>query len=177
MPRKFFTFCQSSECGPRTSVTSPGVANIGSHCLKNLFYWQIYTAHLMDFLSSNIVSDNIVSDYPVLRSEMFAKLSLSLFSTDIETCPLLFFTFANLCLPVISFQGQTTDAFVESFKSPPGKGKNHCYVCFAQVPNIFNLLSHKISQKHLHSEARRASRKWEAKWTVDRREKEGKCKI
>ena len=77
----------------------------------------------MDFLSSDIVSDNIVSDYPVLRSEMFAKLSQSLFSTDIETCLLLFFTFANLCLPVISFQGQTTDAFVESFKSPPGKGK------------------------------------------------------
>ena len=75
MPRKFFTFCQSSECGPRTSVTSQGVANIGSHCLKNLFYWQIYTAHLMDFLSSNIVSDNIVSDYPVLRGEIFAKLS------------------------------------------------------------------------------------------------------
>ena len=51
----------------------------------------------MDFLSSDIVSDNIVSDYPVLRkSEMFAKLSLSLFSTDIETCPLLFFTFSKL---------------------------------------------------------------------------------
>ena len=43
----------------------------------------------MDFLSSNVVSDNIVSDYPVLRDEIFAKLS-RLFSTDIETCPLLF---------------------------------------------------------------------------------------
>ena len=40
----------------------------------------------MDFLSSDIVSDNIVSDYTVLRIEMFAKLSQSLFSTDIETC-------------------------------------------------------------------------------------------
>ena len=95
----------------------------------------------MDFLSSNIVSDNIVSDYPVLRSEMFAKLSQSLFSTDIETCPLLFFTFANLCLPVISFQGQTTDAFVESFKSPPGKGKKPAmFVLFKfQTYSIFCL--------------------------------------
>ena len=31
--------------------------------------------------------------------------------------------FWNLCLPVISFQGQTTDAFVESFKSPLAKAK------------------------------------------------------
>ena len=45
----------------------------------------------MDFLSSDIVSD-----YTVLRSEIFAKLSQSLFSTAIETCPCYFSLFSKL---------------------------------------------------------------------------------
>ena len=153
-------------------MTSRGVANIGSHCLKNL-YWQIYTAHLMDFLSSDIVSDNIVSDYTVLRIEMFAKLSQSLFSTDIETCyfSLLQKWPRSFYLKLVSscyFFPRTDDGRIcWKFQIPPWQRQNHCYVCFVQVPNIFNLLSHKISHKNLLSEARRASRKWEAKWIVD----------
>ena len=135
----------------------------------------------MDFLSSNIVSDNIVSDYPVLRGEIFAKLSCQqtlklarCYLSLLQTGPRSYF------LKLVSscyFFPRTDDGRIcWKFQISPWQRQNHCYVCFAQVPNIFNLLSYKISQKHLHSEARRASRKWEAKWTVDRRGKRESAK-
>ena len=147
--RRMSLFARSSECGPGTSVTCPGVANIGSHCLKNLFYWQIYTAHLMDFLSSNIVSDNIVSDYPVLRGGIFAKLSFQptlklarCYLSLLQTGPRSYF------LKLVSscyFFPRTDDGRIcWKFQISPWQRQNHCYVCFAQVPNIFNLLSYKI---------------------------------
>ena len=47
------------------------------------------------------------------------------------------------------FQGQT-DAFVETFKFPLGKGKKHCDVCLLNS-SIFNLLSLNFSQNDLNS--------------------------
>ena len=83
----------------------------------------------MDFLSSDIVSDNIVSDYTVLRIEMFAKLSQSLFSTDIETCyfSLLQKWPRSFYLKLVSscyFFPRTDDGRIcWKFQIPPGKGK------------------------------------------------------
>ena len=133
-----------------------------------------YTALLMDFLSSIIVSNNIVSDYPVLRSQIFAKLSQSLFLTDIETrCYFSLLqtgprsSFLKLVSSCYFFPRTDDGRICWKFQISPWQRQNHCYVCFVQASNIFNLLSHKISQKKIHSEARRASRKWEAKWIVD----------
>ena len=67
----------------------------------------------------------------------------------------------KLPLSCYFFQGQT-DAFVETFKFPLGKGKKHCDVCLLNS-SIFNLPPLNISQHNLNSETLTLAGWWKEK--------------
>ena len=115
----------------------------------------------MDFLSFDIVvSDNIVSDYPVLRGEIFAKLScqptlklarwyLSLLQTGPRS---YFLKLVSSCY----FFPRTDDGRIcWKFQIPPGKGKTiamfvlfkfqtYSIVCLTKFPR--NIYIHKRAE-------------------------------
>ena len=69
-------------------------------------------------------------------------------AVDIKTCALLIFLLLELggesdpetSVSCYFFRGQT-NAFVETFKFPPGKGKKHCHVCLLESSHIQSSVS------------------------------------
>ena len=82
-----------------------------------------------------------------------------------EACSSLCFSLLQrdpkLPLSCYFFQGQT-DAFVETFKFPLGKGKKHCDLCLLNS-SIFNLPPLNISQHNLNSETLTLAGWWKEK--------------